>query len=306
MDETWKKRLEEKLKERLGPEYQILYPNSPQKEDEKPVGIIKTGEFSGILLYLKDRVIASLDDETDLQKAVERMLAEYKYKRSILISPADENFEEMKSKIVYTLENGNDSEALLHVPHTEFHGMAVIYQLCSMEGGEIHTRVITNEDMSVWKVTQEKVAEAARTNTSRIFPPVIQMLQIVDGHVIAVEMKGTLEEMLENISSHKKVDAPMYVLTNQKNWYGSSCLLYDNLLERISDKCKDSLIILPMSIHDVILIPKKENSTSIREWKGLMEILNCGNKEEALSDQIYMFDRSDRVFKIAAEESSQA
>lgn len=306
MDKTWKKRLEGKLKEKLGPEYQIVYPDRPQKEDEKPVGIMKTGEVSGILLYLKNSVIAGLDSEEDFQKTAEGMLAEYQYKRSILISPADKNFESMKSKIVYTLENGNDPEALRHVPHTEFHGMAVIYQLCSIEGDEIHFRTITNEDMSVWKVTQEEVTEAARTNTPRLFPPVIQMLQMVEGHVMPVEMGETLEEMLEYIGSQKKVDAPMYVLTNQKSWYGSSSLLYDHLLERISDSCKDSLIILPMGIHDVILIPKKENATSITEWKALMEILNWGNKEEALSDHIYMFDRTDQMFKIAAEEKCQA
>lgn len=113
-----------------------------------------------------------------------------------------------------------------------------------------------------------------------------------------------LSEIVENIMKNKGADvtfpieykdeSPMYVLTNKLKLYGACCILYKHLLEEFASSVKTDLYIIPSSIHEVLLVPKREEYD--KEY--LSELVREVNTtelspEEVLSDHIYYYSRKD-------------
>ena len=85
-------------------------------------------------------------------------------------------------------------------------------------------------------------------------------------------------------------------------------MLYPETLEEFADKNEANIFVIPSSIHEVILIPDKENDEQgseewIRKTSELRNIICMVNREEVsadevLSDNLYYFDRSQKKIKI--------
>ncbi len=308
--ETKKTRLKESLKERLGEGYEIIFPDRPHGADEGRVlfGVMKDGEASGIFVSLKNSEFESLEDEEGIQKAAAKMFADYKQKRGFLNGPCLtlDNYREMKSKVIFVLDNEPVNAAVLsHIPYRCFFDMVMYYQLY-VEGEESYCKTVVNDDLEEWHINEQDLYEAAMENTQKLLPPVLQIMKLQGGHIELVTVAETPEEILDYVAHQKDKKSPMYVLTNRQGWYGADCILYDHLLEQIADSCKDSLMILPVSMHYVVLIQNGKNGIRISEWKELTGFFRTLEKAESLSSHIYFFDRADHTLKIAAEENSQA
>lgn len=98
-------------------------------------------------------------------------------------------------------------------------------------------------------------------------PPVIEMVEIKDWKVISAPIGNTFGEMLQSIKSHQEQKNPMYVLSNQSGLYGASNMIDNHLLGQISESCNDSLLILPVDIHEIILIPSRKIELLLRIGK---------------------------------------
>ena len=87
--ETRKTSFEEKLKENLGAEYKVTFPQRMEKQDEEflRVGVQKSGESAGIWIYLNGSEFHWLDNEEDIQRAVTKVIEEYKKKSEFLNGP---------------------------------------------------------------------------------------------------------------------------------------------------------------------------------------------------------------------------
>lgn len=95
-------------------------------------------------------------------------------------------------------------------------------------------------------------------------------------------------------------DAPMYVLTRQDKAYGSYAMLDTNLLDELAAKLEDNLIILPSSIHEVIVIPRgDENLSSLAT---MVSDVNGSevHEDERLSYSIYVYNRETKEVSIAS------
>ena len=86
----------------------------------------------------------------------------------------------------------------------------------------------------------------------------------------------------------------MYVLTNESQFNGAACILYENLLYDFASSIGSDLYILPSSVHEVILIPKnefpdKDNLSCMVKDINESEVAT----DEVLSDHVYEY-RYDR------------
>ena len=84
----------------------------------------------------------------------------------------------------------------------------------------------------------------------------------------------------------------LYVLANEKGINGASCLLYKDVLKNFAAQVDDDLVILPSSIHEVLLAPYKKAPS----LDALNEMIFCINRselpvEDRLSDHIYSDSR---------------
>ena len=135
--ETRKSRLKTKLKEKLGAEYKVIFPQRLENENEKTlmVGIKKDGEAAGIWTYLSDSEIEWLDNEAGIQSAVTKVIEEYQRKSEFLNDSqlTGESFDDVKSKIVYTLDNGEENtEALEHIPYIRYYDMVAYFRILAV------------------------------------------------------------------------------------------------------------------------------------------------------------------------------
>ena len=119
--EKWLQELFNKLRERLGEEYQVTKVDKPalNSAGKVQIGIVKNGERTGILLNLGPGKVQRLKVGIGLEEEVGFLVERYLEKRSVLCKEllAGQWFERMKERIVYALERmeGNE-EALKHIP----------------------------------------------------------------------------------------------------------------------------------------------------------------------------------------------
>ena len=105
-----------------------------------------------------------------------------------------------------------------------------------------------------------------------------------------------VREEIEKMKYDDKID--MYVLTNEKRINGAGTMFYDGLLKKFADKIEKDLIIIPSSVHEVILIPK-DNEISDEEINEMIGEVNENELEtvEILSNHMYLYcRRDDRIY----------
>ena len=103
-----------------------------------------------------------------------------------------------------------------------------------------------------------------------------------------------------DINLFLKLPFPMFVLSNTGNHNGAAAVCYKDVLERFSQKIKDDLVVLPSSVHEIMLLPlqKSNNIESLREMVCDVNRTML-DQSEFLSDNVYLYSRNDRQLMIA-------
>ncbi len=208
------------------------------------------------------------------------------------------SFEEMQSRIIYRLVSYERNRKLLtDIPHIRYLDLAITYHCLVREDEEgIGTIRITNEHMQHWKVQLRQLHELASDNTKRLFPASLRSMEEVIGSMLTEAKQGLGEE-----SECERVDLElgvaqahhmMYILTNQKGINGAACLLYPDVLREFAERFQSDFYLFPSSIHEVILVPAKDQKNS-REYTEMVKEINATQlaKEEVLSDRVYYYSR---------------
>ena len=186
------------------------------------------------------------------------------------------DFEKVKEHLACKLINRKKNEKLLReVPYQDFLNLAVVaYYKVEDEIIGKATILVRKSHCKSWGVEEEEVIRCARENTQKILP--VKFLGI-----------GT---MLETYGYHQEATIPMYILTNEENYFGASAMIFDSVLEKIGKALKDDFWILPSSIHECIIIPAgcampPDEMTDLVKEVNQKEV----SVEEYLSDQIYYY-----------------
>ena len=196
------------------------------------------------------------------------------------------DFEKVKEKIIMKLVNAEmNAELLEQIPHKIMGDLAVIYNVAVQEiKNEYATILIYNEHLKLWGINAEELHEFATENTPKILPYRFENLAYV------------LEKWLGN-SSSIDLDINMYMLTNKVKINGAVVMLYPNMLEKIRSFLEDNLIIIPSSVHEVIILTEQEAKTedTIEELNETIRYVNDIEVEgdEILSNHAYIFDGTD-------------
>lgn len=229
----------------------------------------------------------------------EQILLLLKAQASLVGAPLEHisEFEKIKSKIVYKLINTAEHAKLLsEVPFYPFLDLSVIfYLILEHPNHKLITALIDHNYLNIWHISKESLLLYAEHNTPLLFPPTIAPLE----HVLS-----EIPDFSESSSELSKV--PLYVLTNQTGINGSACLLYKQVLKNFADQEKDDLIILPSSIHEVLLLPKKK-AFSYKELNEMVSFINHSEVplSDRLSDHIYHYSRSQDCIDIPFPFSAQ-
>lgn len=258
-------------------------------------------ELDGITIMEKDKNIAptiyinSFYDRyregVSLKAVVSEIIRIYNQNKNSININADyfENYENVRKTIVYKLVNYQKNKKLLEdVPYKRVLDLAVVfYCLIEQRKGVSATALIHNEHLRIWNVTEDEIYNDALKNT-----PVLLVGSIVPMSKILSEIAGTAPvDNDEKVCEYTGEDI-LYVLTNSSRVNGAACILYDNLLKKFANDVHSDLYILPSSVHEVIIVPKKNAFDKSELADMVREVNEQGvSQDEILSDNVYEYNR---------------
>lgn len=258
-------------------------------------------ELDGITIMEKDKNIAptiyinSFYDRyregVSLKAVVSEIIRIYNQNKNSININADyfENYENVRKTIVYKLVNYQKNKKLLEdVPYKRVLDLAVVfYCLIEQRKGVSATALIHNEHLRIWNVTEDEIYNDALKNT-----PVLLAGSIVPMSKILSEIAGTAQaDNDEKVCEYTGEDI-LYVLTNSSRVNGAACILYDNLLKKFANDVHSDLYILPSSVHEVIIVPKKNAFDKSELADMVREVNEQGvSQDEILSDNVYEYNR---------------
>lgn len=258
-------------------------------------------ELDGITIMEKDKNIAptiyinSFYDRyregVSLKAVVSEIIRIYNQNKNSININADyfENYENVRKTIVYKLVNYQKNKKLLEdVPYKRVLDLAVVfYCLIEQRKGVSATALIHNEHLRIWNVTEDEIYNDALKNT-----PVLLAGSIVPMSKILSEIAGTAPvDNDEKVCEYTGEDI-LYVLTNSSRVNGAACILYDNLLKKFANDVHSDLYILPSSVHEVIIVPKKNAFDKSELADMVREVNEQGvSQDEILSDNVYEYNR---------------
>lgn len=271
--------------------------------DVKGVGLLirKTGQHTGIRFRVEELYKNYLDSccEADLNEMADQLIADYKEKMENLESMADQvsmnifDFSQVKYMIYLKLINTGWSEQLLKTtPHVPYLDLSAVFYLSSPAGDILIHEFL----MDMWNITAHELYEIALNNMVKQQPAkLFSVLEfLLDNGVILPE------------KMNEKFDASLYALTNMREQYGASVLLYPNILEMYANQYECDWLVIPSSVHEVLLRPCYSEAEIENVCAAITEINeSLLEADDILSDHPYLY-RRDRKELIPIKGSGDA
>lgn len=298
--ETFQKTLIAQLQKRMGPECSVSVHQIPKNNGllRDALALTLRGQPAAPLVYVNDYYQRFLAQEplNRLTEEIAEIYREYSgtppFDLSILT-----NFDELKDKVVFKLiHTASNQELLADLPHIPFFDLSLIFYLFlkKTEYGQM-TALIHTSSMKSWNTTQEELFRLAGKNTPRLLPSDLRSMEQVMHDLIRPAAESS-RDFLDDIF-HLPGLSPLYVLTNTSGIHGACACLYPGILKNFADLLDRDLIILPSSVHEVLLVPY-EDSISLEEMEDIVSHINRTEvpAEDRLSDTVYFYSRKfDRI-----------
>lgn len=295
-----------KLQEALGDAYQFTLRPLPKNNGVTLDGLTIQSPGSPVAptIYLNP-YYEQYQRGTDIHEIVLDILKLYRTPPSPAFLQPDslENFSELRSRIMFRIIHSASNQVLLNdLPHLPYLDLSIVFFvfLERNEAGQM-TALIHNEHMKRWNVSVNDLWNAASRNTPREYPAQIQSMADLLKEIAQKNMGEHYDpELIQDLLDSDDA-APLYVLSNSNGLYGASCMVYQNVLKDFADHLQADLILLPSSVHEVLLTPNLEDS-SYEDLSSMVTSINRQevSPEEQLSNQVYLFSRKDGSLKVVS------
>lgn len=286
------------IQRRLGGKYHVLLNDVAKNNGIKLKALIITAEQDTNLhpaIYMEkfyDRYRKG-ESLVEIEEAILQVYREGRTEKKFDTSLFTD-WEKAKGRIIFKLVNfDRNRELLKDIPHRKFLDLAIVYEyLLEVDDGNGVSILIHNTHLKAWKVTADELYATAFRNTPELMGySFLSMEKVLRMHIDNGEM-DMLEELLEAEEAEKN-RFPMYVLTNRYKLHGDGCILYENLLKKISAEWGCDICIIPSSVHETILIPMDK----VESYREMSQIICGANRtavtpNEILSDHMYKYIRA--------------
>lgn len=276
-----------------------------EKRIEKSVIVQKLNKNNGIVLYgltvLEDEINISATiylepyyevyEDTGMEyilDRLERVYEENKPEQSFDISKILD-YESIKENLRAKLINYElNRDFLKEVPHRRFLDLAIVAYISLEMEEEIEgnaTITVKNNLQQNWKVDTEELIDTALEN--------------IKGDVVVADMSEYVDMSLfgdtENLFD-------IYVLTNRLKLHGAVAMLQKDRLKQFSEELeKETLTILPSSIHECLIINVEDESKNTKELREMVKEVNetVVSDQDILSNNVYIYNRTTDKITIA-------
>ena len=180
----------------------------------------------------------------------------------------------MRGLLTYRLVNAENNQTILEGrPHTDMGEMALIYQVEMGQGARIPVDFKLQEKLGL---STEEMLQVAEKNSPELLPVKIQ----------------TVGEALGFPGNHPE---DMLVVSNAELSDGATAIFYPGVAETLRDRLEGDFLVLPSSVHEVLVIPEQNN----RDLEGLEAMVRSINKmgvlpQDKLADHVLKLSRDGR------------
>ena len=304
--ETFLETVTSKLQEALGDSYQFTLRPLPKNNGVTLDGLTIQSPGCSVAptIYLNP-YYEQYRRGTDIHEIVHDILQLYRATPAPSVLHADslEHFSDLRSRIMFRVIHTSSNQVLLNdLPHLPYLDLSIVFfvSLERNEAGQM-TALIHKEHMKRWNISVNDLWEAASHNTPLEYPAQIQSMTDLLQEIAKKNLGDSydpelIQELLESDDA-----APLYVLSNTNGLYGASCMVYQNVLKDFADRLQTDLVLLPSSVHEVLLTPKLPE-TSYEDLSSMVTSINRQevSPEEQLSNQVYLFSRKEGCLKIVS------
>lgn len=305
--EEFKKKLIDEIEKRKGSECKIIGNTVVKVNDEvlHAIAIVnENGKISkNVYLesyleeYKNNRTLGSIVNEI-IQIIMCKNEAE---KRCMEFVESIDDYKLVKDKVMIKLINKEFNELYLedkcYVPYLDF--AVLFYILLECDKREIGSIAVTKRLVDMWQVSIEEMHSQAIENVKNKFPATIENL-----NTLLVKALEDIEEFSEDSSilTDKSNDMNLYVFSNENHINGAISMIFTDMLEKFANENKvEEVIIIPSSVHEVLLYPKYKNG-DITEEKCLEMLIDVNRTSveqgELLSNNIYVYNVSKNETRI--------
>lgn len=283
--ETFVENIVEALQERMGDGYEIrvIHVTKNNGVELTGVAIIRQEDSVFPTIYLEGLYEEYVDGE-EIDSLAGRIINCHEEQSMALNLDMDffHDYNSVKDRIFYKLVSFAENKKFLEdAPHIRWHDLAIVFYYALedevMEGASI---TINRQHMMMWKQNAESLYRMAGRNTKRDMPELLVSIRELVEDVTGITVQG-------------EDDLPMYVLTNKEKRFGASAMLYSKQMEKLAESFGCDLLILPSSVHEVLLLPDDH----CQEYTFYRQMVSEVNRtqvepEEVLSFGLYRYNRA--------------
>ena len=268
----------------LGEGYCVQSVESTKNNGTKVNGILVrgSGETTGIAVYVSDECLEN-DTVSEIADSVQRKYQDAETSPNPLKGIENPVSRELiLSNVVYQLVNKQkNAELLKSVPYKEFLDLALIYRVVlSANKGSMTSYVVRNDFLQEIGISMEELEKAAKENT-------ISRLGV------------TYNKLGDVFDRHSSTGWQRCVLTNKVHVNGAILMAYDSVLSELAAKLNSNLIILPSSVHEVLIVSEDDDS-DVEVLRSMVRMVNESDVivEDFLSNSVYRFVRDTGVVEL--------
>ena len=271
------------LQRKTGDNCTVTVTNVLKNNNVRLTGVVITEENEGMspTIYLEEPY-RRYQEGASLQDIIEEIMALYEMhlRNRKLDMGFFRDFAQVEDRIFHKVINyAKNRELLTDVPYFRWHDLAVIFYYGMEEAAFGRASIlIHNSHLDMWGKSAEEIYCVARRNMKRSMPELL------------LPMQKLMEELMVRRMSEEELT--LYVLTNREKLFGASAMLYSEKIKELADRFGTDLLILPSSVHEVLILPDDRN----REYDFYRRMVKEVNTtqvdpEEILSYSLYRYDR---------------
>ena len=282
------------MEKKLGKNYKVfvekVYKNNLSLQG---LHVVEEGSQVSPIIYL-DAFYERYQEKPELlEELEEEILVFYKNHKTCSYMNLEiahfQDWEQVKSSICFKLiHKEQNKERLAQIPHIEMLDLAIVFYCLVDKNPETQASIMVEKQlMNCWEKSVDDLYAIAKENTPRLFPYEFEDMDKVLADLMEISI-DFLREMLPKRKALKQ-----YVLSNTTKLNGAASILYDGVLKKIANKLGSDLIIIPSSVHEVLLI-KDDGTFAISDITEMVKEVNAKEVEpdEVLSDHAYRYVRN--------------
>ena len=139
-------------------------------------------------------------------------------------------------------------------------------------------------------ITPEQIENDALENGAKTFPCKIELLEeLEEGLIFKFNEKSGVPEMEE-----------ILVVYTPESVAGAAAVFYPDVMDKLSERCRDDFFAIPSSVHDFIIVPERIIPRDLYKlFQSCSPLINKIDPESFLSDKIFHYDSKEKIFEKA-------